>query len=73
MRAARCAMSLQEAGTPRTSNTVFTPGMTPEQKEQVTKETLTPEDYLRSHLDTHAYFDKLLPDRLALMASLAFS
>ena len=71
--AARCAMALEAADTPRTSNAVFTPGMTPEQKEQATEEALTPEDHLRSHLDTRTYFDTLLPDRLALMASLAFS
>jgi hypothetical protein len=47
--------------------------MTPEQKEQATEEALTPEDHLRAHFDTRTYFDTLLPDRLALMASLAFS
>jgi len=71
--AARCAMALEAAGTPRTSNAVFTPGMTPEQKEQATEEALTPEDHLRAHLDTRTFFDTLLPDRLALMATLAFS
>jgi hypothetical protein len=71
--AARCAMALEATGTPRTSNAVFTPGMTPEQKEQATEEALTPEDHLRAHFDTRTYFDTLLPDRLALMASLAFS
>jgi hypothetical protein len=71
--AARCAMALEAAGTPHTSNAVFTAGMTPDQKEQATEDALTPEDHLRAHLDTRTYFDTLLPDRLALMASLAFS
>ena len=71
--AARFVMALEEAGTPRASSAVFTADMTPDEHEQATEDALTPEEHLRAHLETRKAFDKLLPDRLALLAGLAFS
>lgn len=70
---ARFAMATEAGGTARASNAVLSADMTPEEKEQATEDALTQEDKDLANMEERTYFESMLPGRLALAASLAFS